>query len=455
MDETLRIAVDRALEHLHGIEEPPVVPIDPDASLRAAIDIELPDRGIDPSQVVAELADGVRPGLVKSAGGRYFGFVTGGALPAALAADWLTSAWDQNAFSYVASPAASVVESVAARWLLEVLDLPRSAAVAFVTGCQMAHVTAMAAARHHLLDRAGWDVGDEGLMGAPAIRVVAGAHRHATVDRALRLLGLGTRVVDVVPADEHGRMSVPGAREALGRARGSPTLLALQAGEVNTGSFDDFEELVAEGRAAGAWVHVDGAFGLWARAAEELRHLAAGVELADSWAFDAHKWLNVPYDSGVAVVAPRDSLRAAMRYTADYLVESDHVRDASDWTPDASRRARGIPVYAALRSLGRAGVSELVSRCCGHARAVASGLESLGLEVVNEVVLNQVLVRASSDAETRRVLRRVQESGEAWMSGTVWAGRPAIRISVSSWATTPADVSRTVAAFAAALGDAD
>jgi glutamate/tyrosine decarboxylase-like PLP-dependent enzyme len=455
VDEILQIAADRAIEHLSRLDEPPVAPVDPEEALRAALDVDLPDRGVDAAQVVADLADGVSPGLVKSAGGRYFGFVTGGGLPAALAADWLTSAWDQNAFSYVASPAAAVVEDVAARWLLEVLDLPRSAAVAFVTGCQMAHVTAMAAARHHLLERAGWDVGLDGLAGAPVVRVVAGAHRHATVDRALRLLGLGTRVIDVVPSDEHGRMSIVGAREALERVRGHPALLVLQAGEVNTGSFDAFEALVAMGREVGAWVHVDGAFGLWARAARTLTHLTAGVEDADSWAFDAHKWLNVPYDSGVAVVAHRDPLRAAMRYAADYLAESSDRRDASDWTPDASRRARGIPVYAALRSLGREGVSDLVTRCCDHARAVAAGLESLGFEIVNEVALNQVLVRARSDAETEQVLRRVQESGETWMGGTVWDGRSAIRISVSSWATSATDIERTIAAFAAALDDAE
>jgi glutamate/tyrosine decarboxylase-like PLP-dependent enzyme len=402
-------------------------------------------------EVIEHLAAGAGPGLVKSPGGRYFGFVTGGALPAALGAEWLTAAWDQNAFSYVSSPAASVIEDVAGRWLLEILGLPLQSSVAFVTGCQMAHVTALAAARHRVLDGVGWDVQRDGLAGAPPIRVIAGDRRHATVDRALRLLGIGSAAIEEVASDGLGRMRVGPARDALRESRAHPAVLVLQAGEVNTGSFDPFEPLVEAAREADAWVHVDGAFGLWARASRTTAGLAMGVDGADSWAFDAHKWLNVPYDSGVAVVAHPESHAASMAYGAAYLAPSDDRRDPSDWTPDASRRARGIAVYAALRSLGRSGVAGLVERCCRHARTFAEGLAGLGLEVLNEVELNQVLVRAATDDVTTALLQTVQRSGETWMSGTVWGGRPAIRISVSGWSTTDADVVRSLAAFRTAL----
>ena len=427
-------------------------PVFPDASvdeLRAALGGALPEGPIDPAQVVRELAEAADPGLVAIPGGRYFGFVIGGAVPAALAADWLTSAWDQNAGLYVGGPAASVVEEVAGGWLAELLGLPADVSFGFVTGCQMAHVTALAAARFHVLDRVGWDVNRNGLAGSPPIRVVCGEKAHATVPRALRLLGIGKSSLVPVAADDQGRIRIHELRDALREDRG-PTIVCAQAGEVNTGAFDPLTEIAELGREAGAWLHLDGAFGLWAAASPPLRHLTVGAELYDSWATDAHKWLNVPYDSGIAFCAHPDAHRAAMAAHADYLVHAGPgaERDQMDWNPEFSRRARGFAVYAALRSLGRTGVRELVERCCAHARRFAEELATLpGVEVLNEVVLNQLLFRYESDERTDDVLRRVQASGEAWMSGTVWDGRKAIRISVSNWQTSDDDVARALAAF--------
>ena len=314
----------------------------------------------------------------------------------------------------------------------------------------MSHVTALAAARYRVHTTAGWNVADAGLYGAPPIPVVTGVHRHTTVDRALRLLGMGTACMELVDTDDAGRMIPTALADTLDRLE-RPAIVIAQVGEVNTGSFDPLDEISAIAKRAGAWMHVDGAFGIWARVAPSRRHLTAGLEQADSWAFDAHKWLNVPYDSGVAVVRDREALGAAMNLSGSYLVASAQRRDASDWTPDASRRARGLAIYAVIKALGREGIAELVERCCGHARALADGLEALGLEVINDVDINQVLVRTSDDAHTARILGAVQDSGEAWMGGTTWQGRPAIRISVSSWATSAADIERTVDAFAAAL----
>ena len=442
---------DLAADFIESLDRRPVFPdVDVD-ELRARLGGPLPDRPLDPAGVVAELARAADDGLVGMAGGRYFGFVIGGGVPAALAADWLTSAWDQNAGLYVCGPAASVVEEVAGAWLAELLGLPAGVSVGFVTGCQMAQVTALAAARHHVLRSVGWDAERDGLPGAPPVRVLAGAKRHVTIDRALRLLGLGTASVVEVAADGQGRMRPDALRAALAAGSG-PTIVSAQLGEVNTGSCDALPEIADAAAAAGAWLHVDGAFGLWAAATPSRRHLAAGVERADSWATDAHKWLNVPYDSGIAFCAHPDAHRAAMSVTASYLVQADgERRDQVDWTPEFSRRARGFAVYAALRSLGRAGVADLVDRCCGHARAFAAGVQELpGAELLNEVVLNQVLFRFDTDERTADVLRRVQESGEAWMGGTTWDGRAAIRISVSNWQTTEADVERTLVAFARA-----
>jgi glutamate/tyrosine decarboxylase-like PLP-dependent enzyme len=447
----LRRTAEIATAFLDTLDERPVFPQAPIDELGARLRIPLPDGPTDPLEVVEAMADGMDPGVVATAGPRYFGFVTGGALPAALAADWLISTWDQSNGLFAAGPAVSTAENVAGEWVKELLGLPSQASLAFVTGCQMAHVTCLAGARHDVLARVGWDVEHDGLAGAPRITVLAGAKRHVTVDRALRLLGLGTVSVAEVPADEGGRMQVDALRKALSRGDG-PVIVCAQIGEVNTGSADDVDEIVSLAHAAGAWVHVDGAFGIWAAAVPALAELVKGVERADSWAFDAHKWLNVPYDCGVAVCAHPDAHRAALRLTAAYLEATGADRNPTDWTPEASRRARGVTVYAAVRSLGRQGVADLVQGCCANARLFAAAIAELeGCEVLNEVVLNQVLFRFADDRTTSAVLAHVQASGEAWMGGTTWDDRFAIRLSVSNWRTTENDIARTVAAFERAL----
>lgn len=443
-DEILRTAAELSLQWLSALDEPPVFPESGKSEWKNGLDLPLGEEGVEPREVLDDLARSATPGLVKSAGGRYFGFVTGGAFPVAVAADWLTAAWDQNSFSYASSPAVGVIEATVAGWLLDLLDLPRHSTTAFVTGCQMAHVTAFAAARHRLLAERSWDVAADGLYGAPEIKVVAGALRHATVDRALRLLGMGTAGIRSVGVDPEGRMLPDQLAATLDDLQGQPVIVVAQAGEVNTGSFDPLAEIAGLARGAGAWLHVDGAFGIWARTSPSLRHHVEGLEQADSWAFDAHKWLNVPYDSGVVVVADPEAHHAAMSYSGPYLLASEGDRDASDWTPDASRRGRGIAIYATLRALGRSGVRELIDQSCHQARVFADGIAGLGLEVLNTVELNQVLFRAGTDDETDELLTRIQASGETWMGGTTWAGRRAIRLSVSSWATTPDDVARTL-----------
>jgi glutamate/tyrosine decarboxylase-like PLP-dependent enzyme len=416
--------------------------------LTAALGGRLPEEPTEPRAVIASLVEAVEPGLTATPSGRFFGFVIGGGVPAAVAADMLTSVWDQNAGLYVAGPAASVVEEVCREWLAELLGLPPHVSVAFVTGAQMAHVTALAAARHHVLAQAGWDVAANGLAGAPAIRVVVGDRRHVTLGRALRLLGIGTSSLEIVPSDDQGRMFV----SELPDLGGGPTIVCGQAGEVNTGAFDDLEAIADAAASAGAWFHVDGAFGLWAAASPGLRRLVRGSERADSWTTDAHKWLNVPYDSGLAFCAHPEAHRAAIGVTASYLVHADdgRERDQMDWTPEFSRRARGFAVYAALRSLGRSGIADLVERCCAHARLFARLLEEGGATILNDVVLNQVLVRFGDGEHTRDVIRSVQEDGTCWLSGTDWDGEHAMRVSVSNWRTTEADVKRSAAAILAA-----
>ncbi len=450
--ELLRRTAEIASEFLESLEDRPVWPRASVEELRRALGGPLPEDPSDPLAVVEELNANADPGVVAIPGGRYFGFVIGGSLPAALAADWLTSAWDQNAGLVIGGPAAAVVEEVAGEWLKELFGLPPATSFAFVTGCQMAHVTCLAAARHAVLEGVGWDVERKGLVGAPPVRVFLGGKRHVTVDRALRLLGLGSESTVAVTVDDQGRMR-PEALEVALAQHGGPAIVCAQAGEVNTGAFDALPEIVGLARAGETWVHVDGAFGLWAAASPELRHLVDGVAEADSWATDAHKWLNVPYDCGLAFVAHPETHRAAMAMTAEYLVaDPDAARDQMDWTPEFSRRARGLTVYAALRSLGTSGVAELVERCCRHARRFREELGQLPeCEILNEVVLNQVLLRFADDEMTRAVLEAVQRSGEAWMSGTTWDGRFAIRISVSNWRTSEGDVYRTVAAFERAL----
>jgi glutamate/tyrosine decarboxylase-like PLP-dependent enzyme len=450
--ELLRRTSELAADFLESLDERPVWPEATVEELREALGGPLQEAPRDPLEVVEELAAAAEAGVVGIPSGRYFGFVIGGGLPASVAADWLTTVWDQNAGLVAGGPSAAVVEEIAGAWLAELLGIPADASFAFVTGCQMAHVTCLAAARHAVLERVGWDVERDGLAGAPPIRVFVGGKRHVTIDRALRLLGLGSEAAIRVDADGQGRMRADALAESL-RGIDGPAIVCGQVGEVNTGAIDPLPELADLCAETGAWLHLDGAFGLWASASPALRPLAAGVERADSWATDAHKWLNVPYDCGLAFVADQDAHRAAMRLVAEYLVVDEKAtRDAMDFTPEFSRRARGFTVYAALRSLGRAGVAELVERCCRHARTFAGELERLpGCEILNDVVLNQVLLRFEDDERTNAVLASVQASGEAWMSGTTWDGRAAIRISVSNWRTSGDDVTRTLAAFGAAV----
>jgi glutamate/tyrosine decarboxylase-like PLP-dependent enzyme len=441
-----------AADWLESLDSRPVAESATVDELRSRLGGPLPRSPVDPLVVVEDLARAAEPGLIGMPSGRYFGFVIGGGLPAAVAADWLTSVWDQCPGFYACGPAASVVEEVTGAWLRQLLGLPEGASFAFVTGCQMAHLTCLAAARHHVLQAVGWDVEELGLSGAPPIRVLVGARRHVSIDRALRFLGVGRASLTVVPADGAGRIQVARLREEL--ADGSaPAIICAQAGEVNTGAFDDLDDIADAAAETGAWLHIDGAFGLWAAASPAHRHLVKGAERADSWAFDTHKWLNVPYDSGVAFCAHPDAHRAAMTATADYLVQGGpgQPRDAMDWTPAFSRRARGFAVYAALRSLGQQGVAELVERTCAHARTFAEGVATIpGCQVLNEVVINQVLFRFDDDQTTDRVLQRVVDSGEAWMSGTTLDGRRAIRLSVSNWQTSDSDITRALEAFRSA-----
>lgn len=450
--ELLRRTAELAADFLDTLDARPVFPSATLEELVEALRIPLPSGPSDALEVIESMARDVEPGVVATAGPRYFGFVIGGSLPAALAADWLTSAWDQCAGFSSLGPSASVVEEIVGDWLKELFGLPGNASFALTTGCQMAHFTALAAARHEVLARVGWDVREQGLAGSPPIAVIAGRYRHVTVDRALRLLGLGNAQITAVPADDQGRLTPDGLQAALSRSEG-PTIVCAQAGEVNTGASDPLPEIVEIVRSTEAWLHVDGAFGMWLAASPSRRHQVAGVEGADSWAADAHKWLNVPYDCGLAFCANPEAHKAALTARAAYFEGADTwARDAFDWTPESSRRARSFTVYAALRSLGRQGVADLVDRCCDLAEEFAEGILQLpGCTVLNEVVSNQVLFRFEDDDTTLAALDAVQRSGEAWMGGTRWEERAAIRIAVSNWRTTGADIERTVAAFETAL----
>jgi glutamate/tyrosine decarboxylase-like PLP-dependent enzyme len=452
----LRRASELAGEFLSQLPERPVgIPIAP-AALRAALGADLSEDGEDAVAVVESLVEGIDPGLVASAGPRYFGFVIGGSLPVTVATEWLVSAWDQNAGLYVAAPGAAVVEEVAGGWLRDLLGIPSTASTGFVTGATMANFTGLAAARHAVLARVGYDVEAKGLFGAPPITVVVGDEAHSTVFVALRMLGLGDERVVRVPADEQGRIRARELVDALAQTDG-PAIVCAQAGNVNTGAFDPIAEIAEATNHHGAWLHIDGAFGLWAAASPSLRHHVAGIERAQSWATDAHKWLNVPYDSGLVFVADRDAHRAAMALSAAYLLRGDgDAYNSYDYVPESSRRARGLAVYTALRTLGRRGVADLVERCCAHARHMAERLgAAAGVEILNEVVLNQVLVRFSapgddakaSDARTQSVIDAVQRDGTCWVGGTRWHGLGAMRISVSNWSTTEEDIDRSAEAI--------
>ncbi|MEU9826170.1 pyridoxal phosphate-dependent decarboxylase family protein [Micromonospora chersina] len=447
LSDLFRLAADHAAAYRRSLPDRPVgVPLD-QAALTAAFSGPLPSAPCPPEQVVADLLAAAEPGLVASAGPRYFGFVVGGALPAATAADMLAAGWDQLAFNAVTSPAAIAAEAAAGGWLKELLGIPASASVGFVTGAQAANTAGLAAARHQVLADAGWDVERRGLLGAPPIRVIAGEERHGTVDRSLRLLGLGVDVVEPVPAGPNGAMDVGALRALLRAGSPAPTIVCLQAGNVNTGACDELREACELVHRHGGWAHVDGAFGLWAAASPARRHLVDGLELADSWACDGHKWLNLPYDSAFAFCARPDVHAAAMSYAAAYLVGSGGTPVGADLTAESSRRARGFAVWAGLRELGRDGVAAVVDRCCALARRFAEGLAAAGFEVANDVVLNQVLVGFGDDARTDRVVAAVQADGTCWAGGTTWRGRRLMRLSVSNATTTEADVDRSVAAI--------
>lgn len=439
----LRLAADRARDYLAGLGERRVAPDAAALAGLAELEGPLPTGPGDPATVIALLDRVGSPATVASAGGRYFGFVVGGSLPVALAANWLAGAWDQNAGADVLSPVGAAVEAAAERWLRELFALPPSSVAAFVTGATMANFTCLAAARHAVLARAGWDVESEGLVGAPTVTLVVGAEAHPSVLKGLGLLGFGRGRVVSVAVDGQGRMRP----DDLPRLSG-PAIVCVQVGNVNTGACDPVREICARARDAATWVHVDGAFGLWAAAAPERAHLLDGLAEADSWATDAHKWLNVPYDSGLAFVRDAEALRAAMAVSAAYLPSSG-ARQPDDYTPELSRRARGVEVWAALKTLGRAGLADLIERTCRHAARFAAGLRDEGYEILNDVVLNQVLVAFGDEAVTRRVIAGIQADGTCWCGGTVWQGRTAMRISVSSWATSEADVERSLAAIIA------
>jgi glutamate/tyrosine decarboxylase-like PLP-dependent enzyme len=453
----LHEVVDRIADYREGLPGHPVGAAASRDAVRRALGGDLPEGPASVAEVIEHLARAAEPGLTASSGPRYFGFVIGGSLDAALVADLLTSGWDQNAFNEAISPAAIAAEDVAGRWLKELLGIPQTASVGYVTGGQAANTVGLAAGRWHVLRQHGWDVARDGLFDAPRVRLVVGAERHATVDRAARLLGLGERAIHEVPALGNGALDPAALSVLLAELGDGPTIVCAQAGNVNTGAFDDLGAVIDAAHAAGAWVHVDGAFGLWAAASPRTAHLVAGLERADSWACDGHKWLNVPYDCGYAFCAHPETHAAALGYTAAYLTGQVAGREfgGGDFVPESSRRARGFATWAALRALGRSGVAELVDRNCALARRFAERLAAVdGIEVPNEVVLNQVLVRVGDADRTARVERALQEDGTCWLGSTTWRGERLLRISVSNWATTEDDVDRTVEAIARARASA-
>jgi glutamate/tyrosine decarboxylase-like PLP-dependent enzyme len=441
MADALQEAYERARRYLDALGERPVRPDHDGVSALTELGGSLPAAATDPVEVVRLLDEFGTPATMAISGPRFFGFVMGGSLPVATAASWLSTAWDQNTGLHFATPGTAAIEEYAHAWLLDVLELPAECGTGFVTGGTMANFTALAAARHALYKRAGWDVEADGMIGAPPITVVLGAEAHPTVRKSLGMLGFGRTTALEVPVDDQGRMRADALPDVKGLA-----LVITQAGNVNTGSFDPIGDVCAWARERGAWVHVDGAFGLWAAAAPARKHLLAGYEQADSWATDAHKWLNVPYDSGVAFVRDGEALRSAMAISAAYLPAEDR-REPAHYTPELSRRARGVEVWAALKSLGRSGVADMIERCCAHATRFADRLGDAGYEILNDVVLNQVLVSFGDADATTRTIAAIQEDGTCWAGGTVWQGRTAMRISVSNWSTTTADVDSSVDAM--------
>src|SRR5262245_15403794 len=458
----LDCAMSHAISHLQSLDQSSVAATLDVETLRSRLVKQLNDGSVPAHRVVDELAQDVAGGLIGSAGGRFFGWVIGGVLPAALATDWMVSAWQQNAAIYATSPAAAIVEEVVGKWLKELLRLPQTASFALVTGCQMAHVTCLAAARHALLSRQGWDVETEGLFSAPRIRILTSSARHGSFTRAVRLLGFGTAQVELLPVDSEDRLPASALEEALKTDPKAPTIVLLQAGDINIGAYDNFKELIPIARRFGAWVHVDGAFGLWVATSERLRHLIEGVEAADSWATDGHKWLNVPFDCGFAFVADAESHRASMASTASYITTASDARDQMDWNPEWSRRSRCFASYAAIRHLGREGIAAVVERCCKHAHSIITGIGKLeGAEMLWEPTINQGLVRfldqspnateEQHDRRTDEVIAEILKTGEAFFGGTTWRGRRAMRVSVCNWQTSDDDVERVIRAVANVL----
>ena len=453
-DPLLRRTTEFALEYLNSLGERPVGPTVDHGKLYAALDRPLADQGEDPLDVIEQLVADADPGIVACVGPRYFGFVHGGSLPASVAADWMVTTWDIAGSMYVCSPAVAVIEEIAAGWLVDLFGLSgrdREISTGFTTGCNMANFTGLAAARHALLSRANWDVEAQGLFGAPQINVVVGAEAHGSIFAALQMLGMGRERVIRIDADDQGCMRADALATALASLSG-PTIVITQAGNVNSGAFDPFTPIADACQAHDAWLHVDGAFGLWAAVSPAYRHLTAGVERADSWAADGHKWLNVPYDSGIVMTADPEAHRAAMTISGSYLLKDyDSTRDRGDWVVESSRRPRGVPIYAAIRSLGRQGLAAMIERCCGHARHMAQRLGATpGVEILNEVVINQVMARfGDDDAATRAVIAAAQADGTCWMGETTWHGKVAMRLSVSNWSTTRADIDRSADAILA------
>lgn len=458
----LELACSQALAYLEALDTTPVAATASLAQLRSRLARPLADTGVAAAQVIDELVKDVEGGILGSAGGRFFGWVIGGSTPAALAADWLTSAWDQNAALHACGPAEAVIEEACGAWLKDLLGLPSTASFAMVTGCQMAHFTCLAAARNDLLSRRGWNVEQKGLAGAPSFRVLSGSHRHGTFERAARFLGLGSDCITDLQLDDRGRLRTDALEEALGVNEGLPTIVLLQAGDLNIGAFDCFETLIPLAHSHEAWVHVDGAFGLWVASCPSRRSLLKGADSADSWATDGHKWLNVPYDCGYAFVANPAAHQASMSMRASYLAHAEQSRDQVDWNPELSRRGRGVATYAAIRELGRQGIAELVDRTCRHAHTLVTRIGALpGAEMVWEPTVNQGLVRfpdhrhgagpEDHDRRTDAVIAAIVGTGEAFFGGTAWNGMRCMRVSVCNWQTTERDVDRAVSAVRSVL----